>query len=168
MAFWKKGEDPWDVDPAKQRTVSRVTETPDRFRELQKNPLDSLKDWVEDRLESQREQLIRAAEKCPWCGGDMEQGFLNGGRGVFWTRGVPDTRTKWLGAGRENLLRVDNEGVVITYKTAWRCPACEKMVFDAAGLRPEGDPCAGNFGEPPEKSPYTGCFGDMPGEGGKE
>ena len=65
----------------------------------------------------------------------MEQGFLTGGKGVFWLRGVPDTRAKWLGAGDENTMRVDAEGLFYTYKTTWHCPDCRKMVFDTADLR---------------------------------
>ena len=79
-------------------------------------------------------------EKCPWCGGEMEQGFLSGGRGVYWTRGVPDTKTKWLGAGMENQLRVDEEGALFTYRTAWLCPTCRKLAADLsdASDTPEG------------------------------
>ena len=51
---------------------------------------------------------------CPWCGGAMKRGYLTSGAG-------------WL--------RLDNEGgSVNTYKTAWHCPACRKLVVDTAGL----------------------------------
>ena len=40
-----------------------------------------------------------------------------------------------------NVLRVDDDGVFFTYKTAWHCPSCEKMVFSSAGLTsPHGEP----------------------------
>ena len=37
-------------------------------------------------------------------------------------------------------LRLDNEGgSVNTYKTAWHCPACRKLVVDTAGILPKGE-----------------------------
>ena len=154
MAFWKKSEDPWDMDPAKQRR-SPAAEVPGDAEE-RKNPLDTLKDWVGEKQAAQRERLTLPAEKCPWCGQDMEQGYLSGGRSVFWSRGVPDTKAKWLGAGHENTLRVDDEGILFTYKTAWRCPACEKMMFDAAGLRPTGEELySGTFDSPPDDGAFS-------------
>ncbi len=212
--FWKKSEDPWDMDPAKRRPAPGAAETPFRQEEPEKGLLDSLRGWANEKLEAQRQEVTQTPEVCPWCGGSMEQGFLNGGNGsvflldslrgwanekleaqrqevtqtpevcpwcggsmeqgflnggngsVFWNRGVPDTKTKWLGAGRENVLRVDDEGVLFTYKTAWRCPACEKIVFDAAGLRPEGESTyTASFEEGAEtRSPYSGCFGETPEE----
>ena len=165
--FWKKSEDPWDMDPAKRRPAPGAAETPFRQEEPEKGLLDSLRGWANEKLEAQRQEVTQTPEVCPWCGGSMEQGFLNGGNGsVFWNRGVPDTKTKWLGAGRENVLRVDDEGVLFTYKTAWHCPVCEKIVFDAAGLRPEGESTyTASFEEGAEtRSPYSGCFGETPEE----
>lgn len=148
MAFWNKGEDPWDVKP-------KPVSVPDPDRDGEPDTLlDSLKAWNKERKEEKaRRKAPLPPEKCPWCGGDMEQGFLSGGRGVVWSRGVPDTKTKWLGAGHGNTLRVDDEGVLLTYKTAWLCPACEKMTFDAAGLRAPGEDTYSG-------SPYTGVFGE--------
>ena len=148
MAFWNKGEDPWDVKP-------KPVSVPDPDRDGEPDTLlDSLKAWNKERKEEKaRRETPLPPEKCPWCGGEMEQGFLSGGRGVVWSRGVPDTKTKWLGAGHGNTLRVDDEGVLLTYKTAWLCPACEKMTFDAAGLRAPGE-------DPYSGSPYTGVFGE--------
>ena len=164
--FWKKSEDPWDMDPAKRRSAPGAAETSFRQEEPEKGLLDSLRGWANEKLEAQRQEVTQTPEACPWCGGSMEQGFLDGGNGVFWIRGVPDTKTKWLGAGRENVLRVDDEGVLFTYKTAWHCPVCEKIVFDAAGLRPEGESTyTASFEEGAEtRSPYSGCFGETPEE----
>ncbi|MDY5613387.1 PF20097 family protein [Dysosmobacter sp.] len=127
MAFWKKSEDPWDMEPRPVGTVSPVT--PDRDEEPE-TLLESVRDWAEKKRSAEKDQLTLPPEKCPWCGREMEQGFLNGGRGVYWTRGVPDTKTKWLGAGAENQLRVDEEGALFTYRTAWYCPDCRKLVAD--------------------------------------
>ena len=127
MAFWKKSEDPWDMKPKSVGAVNPVT--PDRDEEPE-TLLESVRDWAEKKRSAEKDQLALPPEKCPWCGGEMEQGFLNGGRGVYWTRGVPDTKTKWLGAGAENQLRVDEEGALFTYRTAWLCPDCRKLVAD--------------------------------------
>ena len=153
MAFWKKSEDPWDMDPAKQRRSVPVEEE----TEAAESPLDTLKGWAARRKAAEAEKLTLPPEKCPWCGGEMEQGFLSGGRGVVWSRGVPDTKTKWLGAGHGNTLRVDDEGVLFTYKTAWLCPACEKMTVDAAGLRAPGED---TYNSSFDGSPYSGAFGE--------
>ena len=48
MAFWKKSDDPWDMDPAKERAK--------RDREPIENPLDALRDW-------NKERKAKAAEK---------------------------------------------------------------------------------------------------------
>ena len=82
-----------------------------------------------------RESLKLPPEKCPWCGKDMERGFLMGGRGVAWHRGIPTGKAQWLSPGGENIIRVDTEGDILRYHTAWYCPACKKMTIDAADLR---------------------------------
>ena len=72
MAFWKKSEDPWDIDPDERRLASEPAEKAPGL-------LDTLRgDWDAMRAEWQekREKLRLPPEKCPWCGKDMEQGFL--------------------------------------------------------------------------------------------
>ena len=72
MAFWKKSEDPWDVDPARARAKREPIET----------PLDTLRDWNEERkakaAEKQAELEAQPKEVCPWCGREMERGCLQG------------------------------------------------------------------------------------------
>lgn len=134
MAFWKKSEDPWDWDPSKKRPAPRPAEP----KEPQANPLDSLKQWNEDRKAKakEREEAKRLPpEKCPWCGKDMEQGYLIGGRGIYWYSGIPTTgalaKVGWLGPKLDDAFRVDDEGNFLTspYRTAWRCKECKKVVF---------------------------------------
>lgn len=127
MPFWKKSEDPWDIDPAKRRAP------------VEKEPglMDTLRgEW--DTLQAERREkqaaLRLTPEKCPWCGKEMEQGFLMGGKGVWWCRGIPSGKALWFGSGSENTMRVDTEGFLNTYHTAWYCPACLKMTINAAGL----------------------------------
>lgn len=134
MAFWQKGEDPWDVDPARERAR--------REREPMENPLNTLKDWSEKRkaeaAAKEAELAAEPPEKCPWCGKDMERGYLITGRGgIVWTPGRMTTRAAWIGPSKEvrdRRLRVDNEGFLASYKTTWYCRDCEKMTIDASGL----------------------------------
>lgn len=135
MSFWKKSEDPWDIDPNERRPVAEPEE---------KGPglLDSLRgDWdaMQAARQEKREKLRLPPEKCPWCGKDMEQGFLMGGRGVFWYRGTPNIRKSLFGAPNEDTIRVDTEGFLNTYHTAWYCPDCKKMTVDAADLQTEAE-----------------------------
>lgn len=157
MAFWKQSDDPWDKPPKRPAPPPPQ----ERDTEPQEGLLDSVRGWAAQKRAAQVERLTLPAETCPWCGRKMEQGFLSGGRGIFWVRGVPDTKTKWLGAGRGNTLWVNNDGGLYTYKTTWYCPVCEKMVFDAANLEPAGGE-AQTAG-----SPYTGVFGETPAEDGQ-
>lgn len=140
MAFWKKSEDPWDIDPEKRKKqkadlYERERSTDRDAPEPEGNGLlDAAREqWTRWRKE-RREALRLPPEPCPWCGKDMEQGFLNGGKGIFWHRGIPDTGARWLGTGSADTMRVDVEGVLATYKTAWYCPACEKLVLDASDM----------------------------------
>ena len=89
--------------------------------------------------QEKREKLRLPPEKCPWCGKDMEQGFLMGGRGVVWHRGIPAGKALWLRPGRENIMRVDTQGDILCYHTAWYCPDCKKMTIDAADLQTEAE-----------------------------
>ena len=64
MAFWKKSEEPWDIDPNQRRTASEPAEKAPGL-------LDTLRgDWDAMRAEWQetRESLKLPPEKCPWCG----------------------------------------------------------------------------------------------------
>lgn len=155
MPFWKKSEDPWDADPAKAWKTREKQE-----REPIENPLNTLRAWNESRRAEaaarQAELEAQPKEVCPWCGKEMERGYLQGGRDrVTWTPGFLTTRAAWLGPPkevRERQLRVDDEGDFASYKTVWYCRDCEKMVIDAAGMQPLNVPYAW-----PEKeaSPYT-------------
>lgn len=134
MAFWKKqSEDPWDMDPNRKREPVNLFE-PEQEDEGT-GLLESVREqWAQRRQEKQK-ALTLEPETCPWCGKQMEQGFLTGGRGVFWVEGVPDAKAKWFGTGFEGTMQVDSEGLFYTYKTTWHCPDCRKMVFDTADLR---------------------------------
>lgn len=79
-----------------------------------------------------------ATMRCPWCGGEMQQGYLSSGRDAVYFSEQKPGMVEYLirGAG---WLRLDNEGgSVHTYKTAWHCPDCRKLVVDTAGLDKPG------------------------------
>lgn len=143
MPFWKKSDDPWDVDPAKER---KKREREDR--EPVENPLDSLREWNEERkakaAAKQAELEAQPREICPWCGREMERGYMVSGKGdLIWRPGWMTARSAWVGPPKEvrqRSLRVDDEGDFISYKTVWYCGDCEKMVIDAKGMRRVSEP----------------------------
>lgn len=120
MPFWKQSEDPWDQKPDKPRREPK---------EPQANPLDSLKAWNEERKAKakEREEAKRLPpEPCPWCGKEMEQGFLTGGRdGVRWHPGIYKFELFQSLGG----IDVLEEGTWVPYKTTWLCRDCKKAVF---------------------------------------
>ena len=134
MPFWKKSEDPWDIDPAKQRRSVPVEEE-------EKGPglLDQLQDWNKARkAEKAKRETPLPPMTCPWCGKEMEAGYLMGNRGVWWAPGRPDAWAKWVSpATAEGAWQVDTEGEFFTYQTAWYCPDCRKLVADVPAPSPE-------------------------------
>lgn len=132
MAFWKKSEDPWDVEPEKRRPV------PAENGEKGPGLLDQLQDWNEARkAEKARRETPPPPIPCPWCGKTMETGYLMGNRGIWWAPGRPDAWAKWVSvAAAEGAFQVDTEGGLATYRTAWHCPDCGKLVLD---VRPGSD-----------------------------
>ena len=126
MPFWKRSEDPWDMDPARERAKTE--------RKPVENPLDTLRDWNQERKAraAAKQAALEAQPKevCPWCGKEMEQGVLSGGKGIYWYPGRASGTAFWLGGGAiEGSFRVDDEGVFNTCKTAWYCRDCRRMVL---------------------------------------
>lgn len=124
MPFWKQSDDPWDRRPEKPRPG-----------EPKESLTDSLKAWNEDRKAAAREKEEAKRlppEPCPWCGKDMEQGYLSSGRGVWWAPGVPNFLAKWVSVEfAEGAFQVDANGSLSpSYKITWLCRDCKKMVFD--------------------------------------
>lgn len=169
MPFWKKSDDPWDADPARERERRERAE-----REPAESPLDTLRDWNEARkakaAERQAELEAQPREICPWCGREMERGYMVSGKGdLIWRPGWMTARSAWLGPPKEvrqRSLRVDDEGDFTTYKTVWYCGDCEKMVIDAKGMRRVSEPYA--WPETPEAKELEGYFRDAKGEDGEE
>ena len=128
MPFWKQSDDPWDRKPEKRRPE------PMDAKELEESLMDSLKRWGETR---RAEEAAKAApdlppETCPWCGKDMEQGYMMGGKGIHWYPGVITTKAAWFGDFTKGQINLENESFLLAYyKTVWLCRECGKMVFDA-------------------------------------
>jgi len=74
-------------------------------------------------------------EKCPWCGGDMVKGYLQGGRGFWWQKKKPAFFSS-NGFSSETVNMSEQGSFGWDYKTVWHCPACFKMVTDIRGLDP--------------------------------
>ena len=86
MAFWKKSEDPWDIDPDQRRRLA--SEPAEKAPGL----LDTLRgDWDAMQVEWQekREKLRLPPEKCPWCGERHGAGLPYGRQGRFLVSGHP-------------------------------------------------------------------------------
>lgn len=125
MPFWKQSDDPWDRSPDR-----RVPEP----KEPRESPIDSLKAWNEERKAKakEKEEARRLPpEKCPWCGAEMEQGFILAGRDpVRWHPGV--YRFDLFRGLDGDTINICHEGGAFSgyYKTAWICRACGRMVLN--------------------------------------
>lgn len=132
MPFWKQSEDPWDRRPDKAEP-----------REPKENPLDTIKTWNEDRKAKakEKEEAKRLPpEKCPWCGKEMEQGFVTGGRdAVRWHPGIYKF-DPFRGLSGEAIDLLDDGSGLTCYKITWLCRDCKKMVLNMP--EPLEDPCA--------------------------
>ncbi len=126
MPFWKRSEDPWDQKPEK-RQESRESDNP------QANPFDSLKAWNDQRKTRAREKEEAKhlpPEPCPFCGKEMEQGFITGGRdGVHWYPGIYKF-DPFRGLSGERMDVLDDSAGFACFKITWLCRECRKVIFD--------------------------------------
>lgn len=132
MPFWKKSEDPWDMEPGKEAPAADGPE-----REGESLP-DTVREWgarIKTALQK-KEAPEGPPETCPWCGKEMEKGYITGGRdAVRWSRGKPG----FLGGLGGESLRIDDEGgLFCSYRTAWYCRDCRKLVADVPEPAAEG------------------------------
>ena len=126
MAFWKKSEDPWDLEPDKRRPAAEEEEAEKGSDDG--SLLQDLRAWNETRkAEKARRETPPVPIPCPWCGKEMEVGYLCGGRDYV-----------RLVRQRPGLLRIAEDALYIRgdgtfwcdYKIAWTCPDCRKLVAD--------------------------------------
>lgn len=136
MAFWKKSEDPWDIDPKKKRRERPTFEVQSTSGEedAPESLLDELKGMFRKKPE---EETPVIPEKCPWCGSEMERGFLDAVKGgdIWWCVKKPGWKADFLGQDANTSWLVTDEGGFHPCKTAWYCPNCRKMTLDCAEMR---------------------------------
>ena len=126
MAFWKKSDDPWDLEPDKRRPAAGEEAAEKEADDG--SLLQDLRAWNEARKEEKARRATPPAPiPCPWCGKEMEVGYLIGGRDAV-----------RLVRQRPGLLRIAEDALYIRgdgtfwcdYKIAWTCPKCRKLVLD--------------------------------------
>lgn len=150
MAFWKKSEDPWDIDPEKRKKQTTAAfwendapaET-DPVGAASGRPEEeprgqSLGESIKGFFGGKKEDAPITPEKCPWCGKDMEWGRIDGGRdySVMWRNWKP---RGFLGLSQpDNAREIDllDEGDGLRcYKTIWYCRDCGKMTLEIKNPR---------------------------------
>ncbi|WP_295581411.1 PF20097 family protein [uncultured Oscillibacter sp.] len=152
MPFWKKSDDPWDRRPG------RPPAAPEEPEAAEDDPLETLrglgeklKSAVGSFREPRPEEPEPPPERCPWCQGAMERGYLHGQGFLYWQRTKPKALSL---TGHDADARVLNTegGIATSYRTAWECPACRKLVVDVSDLPLAGEPVyPGPFSEAPEE-----------------
>ena len=123
MAFWKKSEDPWDIDPEKKKKAPiAVVEMGTECEQETDGFLAGIfkKKPAEEAVE---ESLI-----CPWCGQKMTKGYLLGGRDRL--RLSDQKPTAFLGSLGHDTIDFSDEGFLVTHKSCWQCKTCRKLVAD--------------------------------------
>ena len=135
MAFWKKSDDPWDIDPAKKRREEPVS----LFEAEPEEPEE--KEGVLSGLFKKKEpEAAPEAIPCPYCGAMMRAGYLSAERGMLrWTPEKPGLFAGSLFASE--MIYLSDEGEWQFYKTCHICEACRKLVADV----PEIEGSAPNY-----------------------
>lgn len=142
MAFWKKSEDPWDVDLDKRRPTVReesAENNPDAVC-----PADAPQAGAEGSQAEENREAPAAPMRCPWCGREMELGYLYSKECILWVDQEPGAILGALSAGKE--LYVSDEGVTTEYKSCWYCSTCGRLVIQMTGQgRPSSEECRDEF-----------------------
>lgn len=142
MAFWKKSDDPWNRKPT-PTTYTSFEEPREEAKGFFEELRDDIQDWRDKRkAAAEEEEANLPPEKCPWCGKEMERGYLDAVKGgeIWWVTEKPGFKNDLLGPDPKTSLLLTNEGAFYTYKTAWYCPGCEKMTADCADMRRPYEP----------------------------
>ena len=136
MAFWKKSEDPWDMAPDKRRPTVR--------EESAENNPDAPQAGAEGSQAEENREAPAAPMRCPWCGREMELGYLYSKECILWVDRKPGAILGALSAGKE--LYVSDEGVTTEYKSCWYCSTCGRLVIQMTGQgRPSSEECRDEF-----------------------
>lgn len=128
MPFWKKSEDPWDIDPEKQRRPTPPPE--DGQADPDTGLLEDLRAWNEARKEKKaRQEMPPEPIPCPWCGKEMEPRYVWGARGVYLGEKRPTLFSSGFSDDNQDFLDEGNP-LICSYKTVWICRDCQKLVAD--------------------------------------
>ena len=149
MAFWKKSEDPWDIDPAKRKREQTTWSVPQEVSGLEEKEEDeSFLSEVAGLFKKKPDPIENLPDMvCPWCGKEMTKGYLTGGRDVIcWSAEKPGT---FFGSAFLDTVQIRDESLLSNYKTCWHCIPCRRLVVDVP------EPPAETFawdGNPPSPS----------------
>ena len=125
MPFWKKSEDPWDIDPEKRKRRNPVTV----FEAESEAPEDSEDFFAEIvGVFKKEEEPAEEPPVCPWCGQAMTRAYLLGGRDGL--RLSDQKPTAFLGSLGHDTMNLNDEGFLVTHKSCWQCKTCRKLVVD--------------------------------------
>lgn len=70
---------------------------------------------------------------CPRCGGAMDRGYVSAPRGIIW-RDPQQRPVGLMFRPWEVLDNTLNMSLTPLHNLAWRCPACQMLTIDHAGL----------------------------------
>ena len=128
MAFWKKSEGPWDIDPEKRkREQTAVT------FEAEEKPEEEADEGILSEIAGlfkKKPEPVKTLPdmSCPWCGKAMTKGYLMGGRDrVCWSAEKPGG---FFGSAFLETVEIRDPDVWNNYKTCWHCIPCRKLVVD--------------------------------------
>jgi len=127
MAFWKKSEDPWDIDPEKRRRepINAFALEPEND-ETGESFLNELAGMFKKK--AAQEETPLEPEICPWCGKPMERAYLYSGRDKLQL--CEEKPSAFWGSMMVDTLELCDEGFMVTHKSCWQCKACRKVVVD--------------------------------------
>jgi len=130
MAFWKKSDDPWDRKPVKTTYTTFEEEPKEEEKGLLQEWRDEIRDWQDKKKAAAEAEANMPPEICPWCGKEMEKGYLTGYRGghAEWSTKKPGVL--FGNAFAEESIVVTDEGDMTSYKTCWYCRDCSRMTME--------------------------------------
>lgn len=147
MAFWKKSEDPWDIDPEKRRRQTVPVYEPEPEEPPAKEK------WWPWQKKQEPEEVV--PETCPWCGKPMDRGYLCSGRDRLQ---LSDQKpSALLGTMMADTVELWEEDFWVSYKSCWQCKACRKVIADI----PEPVAFAAGYGQSDRTAVQVKAF---PGE----
>ena len=137
MAFWKKSDDPWDRKPAKPTYTAFEEEPKKQEKGFFESIREDVTDWQEKKKTAAEAEANMPAEICPWCGKEMDKGYLSaqGGGSACWTPTKPGA---FFGTtfAEESVLITDEGGSIASYKLCWYCRDCNKMTMTVYPPKP--------------------------------